>query len=206
MDLGALSPEAHPPVDALRILKDYLRDENLPELNDMLREEVDRFFECVEFNAGEYIFEIGQPAHSIYLIQEGIVVMQQLRGDAAKEESRSEHDGEGRDGVTTTSASAGVLSCWQSLRPGQQGVVSVLNTPPQKKVKYCAGGVFGEMDFILRQPRSTFAIVWTPKCRVHRLRRKLYDQMASESPVLHQAVTTTLLKSMSMEALQLLWN
>ena len=69
----------------------------------------------------------------------------------------------------------------------------------RRLVRYVDGGIFGELDFFLRHPRSFSAVASTPDTCVQVLTRDALQSMQSQAPQLAAALEHALLKYLSFQ-------
>ena len=147
------------------------------EWSDML-EGLAPFFREKRYNSGGVIFRKGALAHSIYFITQGEVTLW-----------APSLDGGAESGETTPVAvqHAGSLVSAEDSALGR------------RLVRYVDGGIFGELDFFLRHPRSFSAVASTPDTCVQVLTRDALQSMQSQAPQLAAALEHALLKYLSFQ-------
>ena len=69
----------------------------------------------------------------------------------------------------------------------------------RRLVRYVNGGIFGELDFFLRHPRSFSAVASTDDCTVQVLTRDALQSMQSQASGLAAALEHALLKYLSFQ-------
>jgi CRP-like cAMP-binding protein len=137
----------------------------------------------------ETIFRKGDPAHSIYFIVSGEVTLW---------ESSNSRDSNAMDygvdvGGGVERASLGAMS-------GRQRDMAPPHEPTGRRlVRYVNGGIFGELDFFLRNPRSFDAVSSSPDCVVQILTRDNLQSMQSQASQLAAALEHALLKYLSFQ-------
>jgi CRP-like cAMP-binding protein len=145
------------------------------EWSDML-EGLSPFFRERRYANGGMIFQRGALAHSLYFITSGEVTLWAPR--RAADEHGPLDDDERADG---------------SLHNPSDSHLG------RRLVRYADGGIFGELDFFLRNPRSFSATASTPDTTVQVLTRDALQSMQSQAPQLAAALEHALLKYLSFQ-------
>ena len=86
---------------------------------------------------------------------------------------------------------AGEVTLWEKRGPDDR---------PYRLVRYVDGGIFGEVDFFLRQPRSFFAEASSADCTLRVLTRDALQSMQSQASLLAAALEHALLKYLCFQA------
>ena len=127
------------------------------------------FFREKRYNNGSLIFRKGALAHSVYFITSGEVTLWAPRLE--------------------TEVAENVSSSLEDLQ-GQLG---------RRLVRYVDGGIFGELDFFLRNPRSFSAVASSRDTTIQVLTRDALQSMQSQAPQLAAALEHALLKYLSFQ-------
>ena len=141
------------------------------------------FFTERIFTTGQAIFHEGETAHSIYFITSGEVTLW-------------ENPATGFSTASPGGPTADVLAL--NIGPpfmggGQENSVAH-KSRGRRLLRYVNGGIFGELDFFLRNPRSFDAVASTPNCTVQMLTRDALQSMQSQAPQLAAALEHAMLK------------
>ena len=152
--------------------------------SDMLHGLAPFFTEC-NFALGELIFRKGELAHSIYFITSGEVTLWER--DAA------DHSSAGSSSALPHLAQA------TGDAGGRAGAGPSKPIKGRRLVRYVNGGIFGELDFFLRNPRSFDAVASSADCTVQMLTREALQSMQSTASQLAAALEHALLKYLSFQ-------
>ena len=133
------------------------------------------FFRERRYASGQVIFRKGASAHAIYFITCGEVTLWEPLAAEAVADSQPQASPQKRD---------------TSLQNAHLG---------RRLVRYVNGGIFGELDFFLRHPRSFSAVASTDDCTVQVLTRDALQSMQSQASSLAAALEHALLKYLSFQ-------
>ena len=146
------------------------------EWSDML-EGLAPFFRERRYSNGQLIFRKGAHAHSIYFITCGEVTLWEQEPSGEDVNGHKAHE---RAAVSASSSALNV-------------------NLGRRLVRYVDGGIFGELDFFLRHPRSFAAVASTNDCTVQVLTRDALQSMQAQASGLAAALEHALLKYLSFQ-------
>ena len=126
--------------------------------------------------AGQTIFSYGQTANCLYILEEGEVTLQFANELDLDEDPILES---GLDPILPERERADSIT---SNHRGSFVPAAFADDPDKHKmIRYVNAGIFGELDFFLRQPRS-FTAACSTECRMHRLSYSAFEKLLQDSP------------------------
>ena len=159
-----------------------------PSLSDMMRG-LAPFFDERRYVNGQTIFRRDEAAQAIFFIVTGEVTL--YEDNDAHHHSTHHHPSAARLGATKAPPSSAAI-----IGGGSSAVTAPLN-PDQagrRLVRYVNGGIFGELDFFLRNPRSFNAVATSDDCTILLLTRDALQSMQSQASQLAAALEHAVLK------------
>lgn len=173
-------------MDALiQILQANMQDEQIETLDLISKTHIlERYFKKINLQKGDPIFDEGDSSKEMYFIAKGSLTLYHNMPPAQKPET------------TWVERSKLIPKKW---KPSQDIPINLR----ERVLRYDSGGIIGELDFTLRQPRS-FSSEALEDTTVFVLSRDDLSAMAKEHPQIAIGVQHRLLTSLSVSATNLL--
>jgi len=144
---------------------------------------------------GEMLWNVGDPADELFLLERGVIQVDQF-AQIREEEEEEDEGGQGRDeekGVSTRESVAGPKSdgtLWQTSPETAASLLDEWDAMARRRTQHDRvrsfelgpGCVAGSTDFYLARPHRTRAVCASVACRVLRVSRHAMKKMASEAP------------------------